>query len=335
MTPKIGRVTFEDAAADLLLDFATNKKRSYSVVERRIRLHLARHFSRRRMADVATSDIRAYINMRQTENSVLVRKARTVTLPDGTAQSTPEERRCASNAEINRELAHLKRMYSLAIQAGKLLNRPYIPMLRENNTRTGFFEREQYESVVKHLPEAIQPIITFAYITGWRVASEILPIEWRNVDFDAGEVRLDAGTTKNGEGRTFPMTSELRTLLEARKAERDAAKQRGILTPLVFFRLVRQRTEQPKAKAITSFLRAWKSACRAAGCPDRIPHDLRRTAVRNLARAGVPERVCMTLTGHKTRSVFERYNVVSDGDLKDAVKKLDASATAAAARQRA
>jgi integrase len=163
--------------------------------------------------------------------SVVVRKARTVTLPDGTTQITPEEMRGASNAEINRELAHLKRAYNLAIQAGKLLNRPHIPMLREAPARSGFFEREQYESVVKHLPEAIQPIITFAYVTSWRVASEILPIQWRNVDFDAGEVRLDAGTTKNGEGRTFPMTSELRTLLEARKAERDAATQRGIIAP--------------------------------------------------------------------------------------------------------
>jgi integrase len=91
-------------------------------------------------------------------------------------------------------------MFSLAIQAGRLLHKPHVPMLREDNFRTGFFEPDQLAAVLRRLPEAIQPVIRFAAITGWR-SGEILPLEWRQVDLVGGEVRLDAGTTKNREGR--------------------------------------------------------------------------------------------------------------------------------------
>lgn len=128
----------------------------------------------------------------------------------------------------------MKRMFSLAMQAGKLLHKPHIPLLREDNTRTGFFELDQFRSVLAHLPEEIQPIVSFAYITGWRIASEILPLQWRQVDFKAGEVRLDAGTTKNNEGRVFVMTDDLMALLEAQHAEHERLKKAGHVCPFVF-----------------------------------------------------------------------------------------------------
>lgn len=137
-------------------------------------------------------------------------------------------------------------------------------------------------------------------------------------------MRLDAGTTKNGEGRTFPFTSDLRALLEAQDAERERLKRVGHIVPQVFFRMVADRRGGEKQpRPITSFGKAWKAACRAAGCPGRIPHDLRRTAIRSMVRQGVPERVAMLLSGHKTRSVFERYNIVSETDLREAALKLD------------
>ena len=276
VTPKIGRLKFGDAAADLLADYRTNGKRSLNVVERRVNKHLTPFFAGRKMAHITTTDVRTFIDRRQTELTVLVRKARTTN-----GVTIPEQRRPASNAEINRELALLKRMFSLAIQAGKLLHRPYIPMLRESNVRTGFFEPEQYRSVLSHLPLEIRPIVQFAYITGWRIASEVLPLEWRQVT--ANEVRLDAGTTKNREGRVFPMTAALRTVLDAQRVEHERLQQAGHIAPQVFFREVSEGRRVQRNRSGLSALKilevgaSWQD-------PGRLPHDLRRTAVRNLVR---------------------------------------------------
>jgi integrase len=133
----------------------------------------------------------------------------------------------ASNGEINRELAILKRTFNLAVQAGKLLHKPYIPLLREDNTRTGFFDADQFRSVLRHLPAPLQPVIEFAYITGWRIVSEVLPLQWHQIDFDGDEVRLEAGTTKNGEGRVFPLTDDLRALLEAQFEAHQRLRAKG------------------------------------------------------------------------------------------------------------
>lgn len=296
VTSKIGRLRFEEAAEDLLNDYRTNRKRTVDDVERRIELHLNPFFGHRRMSTITTADIRAFIMQRQAAKT--------------------------SNAEINRELAALKRMFSLAMQAGKLLARPHIPMLEERNVRTGFFEREQFECVRSHLSEYARPIVTFAYITGWRIPSEVLPLQWRQVDLQAGIVRLDPGTTKNNEGRVFPFGDKLRelrdTLEEQWRRTKAIEAARGIIVPWVFHR---------NGKRIRDFRGSWEKACEAAGCPNRIPHDFRRTAVRNLVRAGVPERVAMQLTGHKTRSVFDRYDIVNEADLQSGVEKLGAMMT--------
>jgi integrase-like protein len=162
-----------------------------------------------------------------------------------------------------------------------------------------------------------------AYLTGWR-KSEILSLTWKNIDFTAGEVRLEPGTTKNKKGRTFPFTTALRHLLESQRGKRDALRK-AFRTPCdrVFFRMVAQGRQGVKhPKAITSFSKAFKTACPKARCPARTPHDLRRTAVRDFVRENIPQTVVMKLTGHLTDSVFRRYDIVSPNDLKVAAERL-------------
>jgi integrase len=217
------------------------------------------------------------------------------------------------NAGVSRELAALKRAYSLGLKCDppKLTRKPHIATLREDNVRTGFFERAQFEAVVKHLPEYLKSLVLFFYATGWRT-SECRNLEWRQADFEKGWVRLDPGTTKNDDGRAFPFTSDLADIPRSEKAYTDENERKhGTICRWIFHR---------SGRPIGDFRKAWYRACQKAGVPGRIPDDFRRTAIRNLVRVGVSEKVAMQLTGHKTRSVFERYNIVTERDLRQAAR---------------
>jgi integrase len=321
--PNAERLTFNEAAQAVINDFIANNQRSIAVVRRRIEKHLIPFFGGRRLVGITRDDVTAYIADRQKLGIVGHRGKR-----------KGERISDVSNGEINRELQILKRIFNLAIDGGRIATRPKFKMLAEAAPRSGFFEAEQLASVLAHLPAEIQPVIEFAAITGWRVPSEVLTMQWRQVDREAGEVRLDAGSTKNGDGRTFPLTTELRRILDAQHAAHGDLKKAGHIFPFVFFRMVANgRGGEKSPKRITAFGKAWKSACKAAGCPGRVPHDLRRTAVRNLTRVGVPQTVAMKLTGHRTDSVFRRYDIVSPHDLRVAVERLNHAAFAPAGRQ--
>jgi integrase len=289
--PKMGLITFEEAATNLLNDYKVNGRKTHDHAKRRIDKHLRPAFKGKRMLSITTDTISAFVVARQDAG--------------------------ASNAEINRELACLKRMFTLAVQARKLHGKPHIPMLQEDNVRRGFFEADQFEAVQTNLPLPLRPVVEFAFLTGWRLKSEVLPLEWRQVDWQGRTVRLDPGTTKSGEGRTFPFTAALETLLTAQKAEHDTLKKAGRIIPLVFHR---------DGERIKDFRKAWESACVKAGVPGRILHDFRRTAVRNLERDGVSRSAAMAMVGHKTESIYRRYAIVDAGALRDAAAKIDRAA---------
>lgn len=282
------RFSFDDAVRDVVIDYQVNERRSVVNLDVRVRLHLLPYFGGKRLSAIRVGDVRAFIVHR---------------LDAG-----------ASHAEINRELAIVKRAFRLAAENEKFHGAiPKIRLLMERNVRTGFFDDTMISAVLGHLPPAIQPVVRFAYLTGWRVQSEVLPLEWRHVDRQQGEVRLEAGTTKNGEARVFPFTPHLRTLFDALWQEHDALKRRGVICPYVF---------QRRGARIQSFRGAWESACTAAGYPGMIVHDLRRSAVRNMERAGLSRSIAMRLTGHKTEAVYRRYAITSEADLREAVDRL-------------
>ncbi len=218
------------------------------------------------------------------------------------------QREGAANASINRELAALKRMFNLAVRARRLNHAPYVEMLAENNARQGFVDHPGFIAVRHALPTYLKDPITFLYFSGWR-AGEMKALEWRDVDLDGKVVRLRPEVSKSQEGRVLPLAGELLEVVERARAKRRPD------CPFVF---------HDDGHPIGNFRKAWRTACRAAGLNEILVHDLRRAAVRNMVRAGVPDRVAMALSGHKTRSIFERYNIVSESDLVAASERLQA-----------
>lgn len=282
------RIHFEDLVEDYLTDYRINNKRTLDKAERCAR-YLFKEFEGMRATDITTPKVKKYIRKRMDEG--------------------------ISNASINRELSALKRAFSLAARCTppKVAQIPYVPMLKESNVRKGFFEHGDFLALRDALPDYLKGFVTFGYRTGCRV-SEISNLTWSQANRDQGIVTLDPGETKNDQGRTIYLDKELKVILEQQwKARKKGSK----LVQYVFL----NSTGDDKVKR---FDRSWKTACKKAGIGPRLFHDLRRPSVRNMVRAGIPERVAMMISGHKTRSVFERYNIVSDNDLRIAAQKREA-----------
>jgi integrase len=299
------RVKFGHLKDDLIADYKVNGKKSLRSVQFSL-AHLEKFFGGMRVTAITTPKINAYIQDRRQWTCEICEErfdAQNTCPYCNSTKVIPG----ATNATINRELSALKRMLNLgARQSPPKVDRvPYIPLLRENNIRKGFFEHGDFLALRDALPDHLKGFATFAYKTGWRV-SEISNLKWSQVDLAQGIVWLQPGETKNDEGRTVYLDEELREIF---KNQKDLRKKNKILTPYVF-------TNEEGTDRIKDFRKSWNKACEKAKIGKRLFHDFRRTAVRNMVRAGVPERVAMMVSGHKTRSVFERYNIVSDSDLR-------------------
>jgi integrase len=302
VAPDAKRLTFEVLRDDALADYTRRGLRSHATAVCRFE-NLARVFAGQRVPQITTARLLAYQDFRRGEG--------------------------AANGTINRELIALHRAFVLARKAKKLKVAmiPEFPdRLEESAPRQGFLEHGLFVAVSNALiaDEATDHADVFeaAYFSGWR-RREIHSLPWRMVDLAANVLRLDPDFSKTKKGRVVPIPAPLRVVLERRFAKRR------LDCPLVF---------HVNGRPMGDWRKTWAKAVIAAGCfriikgkdgeerkvPSLVLHDCRRTAVRNLVRAGVPDRVAMTFTGHRTRSVFDRYNIVSERDLHDAGDKLAA-----------
>jgi integrase len=334
VTSKPNTVLFGELADDVVTDYEVNGFTSVDDVEARYRLHIVPVFGRRKAAQITTAQIKHYIVQRQ-------------------------HAKAAANT-INRELEAIRHAFNLAVKGKKLTpaHMPHVPMLREDNVRSGFLSRADVENLCRHLTHPYDSFTMFGFLTGWRY-SEICGLLWSNVDFVLDEIRLSPGkATKNREARVFPMTAELRALLESVRTQTQKAARAKTIGKAKSHRVTAMpalRVFTVNGRPIAQFRKTWARAIHKANLPctvhvkrdakgkviigqqraakglpliERIEahvifHDLRRSAAREMAAHGIREGVIMKLMGWKTRSVFDRYSIVNEADLRAAAELLD------------
>lgn len=282
--------------------------------------------------------VRNQSTFRGARNDFGARDARTVSAQQVDAYIEKRLAAGARPATVNRTTELVRQAYRFAVKRGELHRIPAIRHLSEkNNVRQGFFTVEEFEAVVTNLPDDLQDFCRFGFLTGWR-KNEIASLRWSDVE--DGTIRLRGENSKNREPRQIVIEGELIDLVERRREDRSVKRGDTIaLSEYVFHR---------DGEPVQEFRKSWASACVAAGlgkmvCPKcesegadrwcgrcktdtqyrgRISHDFRRTAVRNMVRSGIPQSVAMKISGHKTASMFRRYDISNEDDLRQAMINL-------------
>lgn len=286
--PSADRVTFEQLVEMLRADYVRNGRRSLGTALACV-AHLRDAFGSDRVADLAPHRFETYAADR---------------LEAG-----------AARASVQRELATMARMLNLAHRAGRIGPPPRVPRLKVENTRAVAFTPKELDALLDVLTHgrpatakdpALRPqpdlaaAVRFASVTGWRFRSEVLVLPWKQVAPDFSTVWLPPGASKTGKPRVFPLDAvpELKALMEQRREATDAVQRRtSAVVPLVF-----HRDGRP-----IPYRKAWRAACRRAGLPDRVPHDMRRTAARSLRGLGMSDRDIAELCGWDTPEMVSRY----------------------------
>jgi integrase len=301
IAPSATRVRFEDLADLLRRDYARRGNRTAyrlgtAAHPRGPLIHLSDWFGGWRALAITTDKVNQYADDRIEDD--------------------------AQPATVNRELAALRRMFTLAVQQGMLPSKPHIAMCPEDNARQGFVEIGDLDTLLAAL-RARNPVAAdvteAAFLTCLR-RGNLRGLTWDRFAFDfdqaqhviGGELRLPGSAMKNRKPLVLPLTGRLLALVARRYAERQG--------PHIF-----QRHGAP----IGQFRATWIAATEAVGRPGLLFHDLRRSGARALRRAGVDELTIMALGGWRTRTMFARYSITDSTDLAEAQAKLTAAFTTA------
>lgn len=272
-----------DQLLDLLIeDYRYSERKTTYDTELRVNAHLRPYFGQMKAHTLGTNAIRQYVAHRR--------------------------RQQAQPSTINKEQSWLRRAIRLGCQHEPplALRVPHFKMLPMDNVREGVLEYEKYRLVRDSLPGYARIALVIAFHTGAR-KGEIAAIRMDRIDMKAERITLPGKTTKNSTPRYLPIYGDM-------KAELDMAIAAGSANcPFLI---------QRGGERVHNWNKAWATACAAAGIPEALFHDLRRTAVTNMIEAGLTEKEAMEISGHKTRAVFDRYHIVSDRRMKQNAQKL-------------
>jgi integrase len=329
----LNKVTWEQAVADLRADYVDQENDSWDDTERRLALHLTPYFARRKLASITVGEIKKYKEHRRGQTYIpgsrVEKNGRVIT-----GRGKPKH---YSSAQISRELEILKRVFNLQVELGQLsILPPKITMVGDPKkaVRKGFLTPAQISEIAAHLPHPIDKAVVLAFITGWRIADEVLTLEWAQIDLDAGEMRIWKGGDKSGEGRLVYLTDDMRAIFTSLAAERKAHQKQGLISPFVFVRVKARgrRGLSPQHRGyhecpryldrVKTITKPWNKARAATGYAGQIPHNMRRSAARIMERRGVPRGVAKAIIGHQTDSMYDRYNIADHDDLVNAATQL-------------
>lgn len=285
------KATIDDLCSLVIADYRLRRLRDLAMVEWRYKGHIKPAMGAVQASRFGASQVRAYVAARRAEK--------------------------ASDATINRELAIVRRGFALGAREEPPMVRriPYIAKLEEDNARQGFIEQGQYQTLLAELPQHLKCLLVIGYHCGNRLG-ELRKLQWSQVDLDANEIRIEKRQAKGKKPRTLPIYGDMKEWLER---QREFSKGDRVFC----WKQPAKRVEA-KEKALGSHLKGWAEACTEAGLDGLHFHDLRRSAVRNMERAGIPRAVAMSISGHRTESVYRRYDIVAESDLKSAGEKLAA-----------
>jgi integrase len=292
--PGQDRVTVSEIIKDMVRDAETRGLRSVRTTKAHV-AHLTEYFGHDLAVTVTADRIRRYIATRKEQK--------------------------AAPGTIDRETEKLNRAFSLAVQEGKLAFRPAVPkLLRPNeNARQGFVEKAQLETIKANLDDPdVVDLVEWLATTGMR-KGEALSLSWESFDRETWTLRLPAKDAKTGHGRVLALEGVLKAIIERRIAARR------LDVPRIFHRRGHARRSErfdTQWGAMGDFSKLWRAACKKAGVPALRLHDLRRSAVRNLIRAGVGQAVAMAISGHETEAMFRRYNITNEEDLREAARRI-------------